>query len=108
MTPRPDHAGPLGAVRFNEAENSVEIHFTRKPSRELAAKLMMTGFRLNNRPPWKWFQRASDEAWALACWLSGDLIGGYRAAQGFAGARASANGEAVPPIDRARLADNFT
>jgi hypothetical protein len=79
MTTRPDHTGPLGVVHFNEDENSVEIRFNTKPSRELSSKLMMTGFRLTTRPPWRWFQRASDESWALACWHIGDLSGAGRA-----------------------------
>ena len=71
MTAHSAQTGTLGTVTLNDETNSVEIILTKKTSGELRGKLLASGFILKQRPPWKWYQRASDAAWVRACQLAG-------------------------------------
>lgn len=61
---------PLGTVAYNREHNGVEIAFTEKPDDNLRYQLKRAGFRITRRPPWKWYQKFSQSAWAKACELA--------------------------------------
>lgn len=63
--------GALGTVARNHEHNGVEISFFEKPSDSLRDSLKRAGFRITRRPPWKWYQRWSESAYARACQLAG-------------------------------------
>lgn len=63
--------GVLGSVKRNIKHNGVEIAFNDKPTDDLRYRLQRAGFRITRRPPWKWYQKFSEAAWAKACELAG-------------------------------------
>lgn len=67
--------GALGTVKHNLEHNGVEIAFTDKPDDALRYTLKRAGFRITRRPPWKWYQKFSAQAWAKACEIAGVASG---------------------------------
>ena len=63
--------GALGTVRHNAEHNGCEISFFEKPTDALRAQLQRAGFRITRRPPWKWYTKWSESAYARACELAG-------------------------------------
>lgn len=96
------YGGALGTVRHNTEHNGCEISFFEKPTDALRAQLQRAGFRITRRPPWKWYTKWSESAYARACELAGvkaeaveaDPAGAYVEAQenAFCDAQAAACG----------------
>ena len=72
--------GALGTVRHNTEHNGCEISFFEKPTDALRAQLQRAGFRITRRPPWKWYTKWSEAAYARACELAGVTVEAVAAA----------------------------
>lgn len=72
--------GALGTVRHNAEHNGCEISFFEKPTDALRAQLQRAGFRITRRPPWKWYTKWSEAAYARACELAGVTVEAVAAA----------------------------